>query len=465
MTISEKNWQQLEQRGLDVELLENYGVTDSDRRGYDIVFTYTVRGEVVGRKHRRIVKSDMMANFIQDQGSKPIFWNQDCLADETLTHQPLVICEGEFDALSAIQGGLARTVSVPNGAPVEGEHEGGRYRYLDAVPADANAIILAVDNDAPGLRLRQAIGNKLGEHRCKWVDYPDGCKDLNDVLRQYGNAGVAKVIMGARWLAMPGLYRMPQLPPLPDAPPHDVGIPGLEKHYRARLGDFTVISGVPAAGKSTVVTTMACHFAMKHKWPVLMASLETKPQGELRQAIRSWYCGGLVREQTPDALAAADDWIARWFSFIVPDFEDDATVPWVLDRMKAAVIRYGAKVIIIDPFNELDHDPPLDLKETDYIGQCIRQFKRFAVKHFVHVIVVVHPAKIQREKGSVPIPTLYDAASSAHWANKCDVGIIIHRHDQERSLIRVAKVRHRVIGVPGDVYVRYQWERSAYEAA
>lgn len=465
MTLSDKNCQALEQRGFDAEIAANYGVSDSARRGFDIAFPYLVRGEVVGCKYRRIVKSDTAANFSQDVGSRQVFWNHACIEDETLAHQPLVICEGELDALSAIQAGFSRAVSVPNGAPVEGEHEGGRYQYLDDVPTDAEDIVLAVDDDEPGRRLRHAIAVKLGEARCKWVKYPTGCKDLNDVLQHYGNTGVSKVIVGARWLNFPGLYRMPELPELPEAKLHDVGIPGLENHYRARLGDFAVVLGIPSAGKSSLVTTIACHFALKHHWPVLMASLETKPQAELRQAMRSWYCGGLVRDQTPEAIAKADEWISRWFSFIVPDFEDDAGVPWVLERMKAAVVRYGVKAVIIDPWNELETmPPPPDMKETDYIGLCIKQFKRFAVKHLVHVIIVVHPKMLQRENGATPMPTLYDASGSSHWANKADVGVIVHRPDKYQTLIRVAKVRHRVIGIPGDASVKYIWERSSYEA-
>jgi twinkle protein len=169
----------------------------------------------------------------------------------------------------------------------------------------------------------------------------------------------------------------------------------------------------------------------------------------------------------PEDIVAADSWINEWFSFIVPTLDEDADMVWLLDRLRAAVTRKGAKVAIIDPWNELDHDPPMGMSRTEYTGDCIRRLKRFAMQHLIHLIVVAHPAKMQRDRdGKIPVPTLYDIADSAHWANKPDVGIIVHRKDEDRTLIRIAKSRyHDTIGTPGDAIVKYIWQRASYEPA
>lgn len=466
MAISRRTAELLEQRGFDIELLAHYGVDGSERPGFDIVFNYEVGGEIVARKHRKIVKSDTAQNFVQDAGARQAFWNAAALKDPHLAHVPLIICEGEFDALSAIQAGRHRAVSVPNGTPVVNEHEGGRYEYLETVPADCKEIILAVDSDEPGTRLLHALSMRLGRDRCKWIKYPKGCKDLNDALQRYGVRGVGAALDTARWMELPGFYRLDELPPVPDTPPHDVGIPGLEKHYRARLGDFVVVSGIPNMGKSILVQVIACNLALRHKWPVAIASFETRPQIELRRALRTWSRGCLEVAMTQEDIEAADAWIREWFTFIIPTWDEDMTLLWMLERLRAAVTRYGIKVAIIDPFNELDHDPPPDRTRTEYVGDCIRKLKRFAMENLVHLIVVAHPAKIHRDRdNNIPVPTLYDIADSAHWANKPDVGIIVHRKSEQETLLRVAKSRHHdTIGVPGDVSVKYIWQRAAYEA-
>ena len=101
---------------------------------------------------------------------------------------------------------------------------------------------------------------RLGRVRCKWVKYPRGCKDLADVLQAFGQRGVVETINRAQWMEIDGLYRMSELPPLPETPPHDSGFPGLAPHYRLRPGDVVVVTGIPGHGKTTFVNDIACRW-------------------------------------------------------------------------------------------------------------------------------------------------------------------------------------------------------------
>ena len=53
------------------------------------------------------------------------------------------------------------------------------------------------------------------------------------------------------------------------------------------------------------------------------------------------------------------------------------------------------------------------------------QVKSFAAVNSVHVWLVAHPRQLQQWKGEAP--TLYDIAGSAHFINKADVGLVVHR--------------------------------------
>ena len=79
--------------------------------------------------------------------------------------------------------------------------------------------------------------------------------------------------------------------------------------------------------------------------------------------------------------AAADAWIDRHFGFIVPGEDDEVTLPWLLERLVAAIVRYGASLGVIDPWNEIDHSRPPDMSLTEYIGFAIRQLRRLAKKY------------------------------------------------------------------------------------
>jgi twinkle protein len=466
--INDRHAKLLEARGFDIEILENLGVESSTKLGPDtIAIPIYEAGVRINTKYRTIAGEK---RFCQDSGAKPVFWNVDRITDETLKDEPLIIAEGEFDAIAAIQSGFGRVVSVPNGAPKEeGQDASARYKFIENAPKVLNAckeIILATDSDRPGIVMMNDLALRLGRVRCRWVKYPSGCKDLADVLAAFGQRGVMETINRAQWFEIDGLYRMADLPPLPVLTPLDSGFPGLYEHWRLREGDLAVVSGVPSSGKSTVVNAIACLMALRHHWQTVFASFEQVAQRDHRRFLRTWFNAKLVVHQTPEEINKADAWINQNFLFVVPGDDDEPTLEWVVERLSMAVVRHGVKLCIVDPWNELSHERG-DMSMTDYIGYALRILKRFARKHMVVVIVVTHPMKMRRlENGRFPMPCLYDIADSAHWKNRCDVGVIVHRDPEEVTLVRVEKVRyHDEIGRPGDVYVRYDWTRATFDGA
>lgn len=468
MSIIEKHTKILEERALDIEIMERIGVESFAKGQFEGVrFPYFDEdGAVVNWKYRTLPTKD----FRQKEGGKQIFWNYRVLMDETLAQQPLIITEGELDAVSAIQAGFVRTVSVPNGAPPEetpAEEATARYGYLRHAEArlkGVREIILAVDNDAPGINLLNDLAIRLKRARCKWVVYPPGCKDLNDVLRTLGVRGVVEVIHAAKWMEIGGYYHLRDLPPIVPPKQHSTGIPGLDKHYRMRLGDFAVVIGIPGMGKSLFANVLACNAVKNHGWPVCFASFEQQPQTDHRRWLRTWYNGTLEIYQSEEERARADAWIDRNFGFVVPSDDDEVTPDWVIERISAAVIRDNAKLIIVDPWNEMQHNRNRDESETEYTGEMIKMLKKFARRNQIHFILIVHPAKLKRENGKTPVPSLYDASGSQHFYNKPDIGIIIHRDDEGSTMIKVAKSRYfDQIGEPGEITVRYVPERATYE--
>ena len=97
--------------------------------------------------------------------------------------------------------------------------------------------------------------------------------------------------------------------------------------------------------------------------------------------------------------------------------------------------RYGIRGLVIDPYNELDHQRPLHMTETEYVSQMLTKIKRFAQHNDVHVWFVAHPRQLQGWRGEPP--NLYDISGSAHFINKADNGIVIHRNrDPEKGALK-----------------------------
>ena len=470
--LTAKAIEELELRGLDVEpLVVKFGIESSERHsGNWISIPYVQNGKVVNHKYRRITKSDNGQNFDQDTGGVQCFWNEDILRDRSLANQPLVITEGEVDCWSAIQSGWLRSVSVPNGAPAKSIDDGDskKYNFLkdaELLLRDCREIILAVDSDGAGTNLLNDLAIRLGKYRCKWVKYPKGCKDLNDALVKWGAKGVTETLKRAEWMRVDGVFKMSDLPPVPDFTAYDIGIPGMEDHYRVRMCDFSVITGIPSHGKSAFVNDLCCRLAQKYGWVVAFGSFEQLPQIDHRRNLRRWFCRGPVAKLQQSEIEEADKWIDKHFVFLVPSEDDEADLTWALERMAVAIVQYGAKVAVIDPWNELDHLRPPEMSLTEYVGYAIKQFKKFARKYQIHLIVVAHPAKMRRnEDGQYPVPSLYDISDSSHWFNKPDIGIVIHRKNETETMIRVAKSRyHDIIGQPGDVIYRFNTYQGRYE--
>jgi twinkle protein len=293
---------------------------------------------------------------------------------------------------------------------------------------------------------------------------------VNDALQKYGDKHpnvIQKIYDTAQWLDIDGVFTLDELPPVAEATVYDIDTPGFNEHMKLRLGDFSVVTGIPGMGKSTFVNDVMARVATKHRLKIAFASFEQHPKLDHLRNLRKWY-HGRNRNKTQ---ADADKWISERFLFIYPSdkqqMEEMIDLDWFLEKASVAVIQHGAQVIIVDPWNELEHKTGRRESLTEYVGRAIRRLKAFAKSNNVHLMVVAHPAKMYRDKsGNFPTPSLYDISDSAHWANKADLGIVVHRenYDSSETIIANRKSRyHDTIGRPGQVKFFFNKEMNTFE--
>ena len=115
MPLHEKHLRWLEtERGINAELAVKLGLfTKSDGGKLWLGLPYVEMGQVVNHKYRLATDKRSM---LMDEGAPLILYNHDALLDDSLASKPLIITEGEFDAMAAMEAGHFRVVSVPNGA-------------------------------------------------------------------------------------------------------------------------------------------------------------------------------------------------------------------------------------------------------------------------------------------------------------------------------------------------------------
>lgn len=448
MSIHPKHKEWLDSRGNLSGVAEDMGLSSTQRDGaWWLSIPYTLGGEIVNRKYRRVSEKA----HSMDKGGKLCLWNAEVLSERPAE---LIITEGEFDALAAMRCGFRNVVSVPNGAPAEAIDDpvnANRYAFLyetEEALRHVQTIIIATDGDKPGRTLAHDLTCVLGIERCKFVEYPEGCKDLNEVLVQHGQAAVVDLISTAKAYPVTGLYRFSDFPDQPEVRSMTTGIDALDGMMRIALGTITVFTGYSNMGKSTVLNTILAS-AIDRNVPVCIASFETAAKPILQASLARALIGCPFEDYPThplraDALAQIEDKVTIVSNALDDDAEIDLEA--YLELIRVAVVRDGAKIVVLDPWNELEHKRNRDETETEYIGRAIRMLKRFARRYDIALWVVAHPAKPQ--KGHVGKPSLYDISGSANWANKADYGLVYHRPDKTRNegTLTVVKVR---MGLPG----------------
>lgn len=445
-----------------------------DDNGEIIVFPFIDGGAVVGEKYRARGKK-----FWQRPGGKKTFFNADILDDPGLIRgdYALVITEGEIDALSGIDAGYPFVVSVPDGAPPARDKDGNLIKVpeddADIDPANdekysyifnnwdrlkkIKRIILAVDSDEPGIRLAEELARRLDRVRCLRVEYPADCKDLNEVKVRYGSPAVMRVIGTAKPYPVSGVYRLSEIPPEPELAPKSTGWGRLDHLLKVFYPAFMVVTGLASNGKSTWTMQLVSQLADKYGWGCAIASFEMRIDPFVTNALIAPRINRPLEQWHHMDVDDGKEWIEKRFVFIAPDPEkdEDADIDWLIKRAEAAVIRHGIRVLLIDPWNEIEHVRRRDETLTEYVGRALRQLKKFARDFGVLVIVVVHPTKAAQSKKPEEI-SLYDCSDSAHFANKADLGVVVARMGTPEvdniTSVFVKKVRYQPdTGKPGHV--------------
>lgn len=448
-----------------IALIEAY-LAELEERVPCIAFPYVKRGEVVNVKYRGLTTKA----FQQVGGAEKILYRQASIKPESV-----VIVEGEVDALSCVSAGFSSVVSVPDGAPApSSKNYSAKFTYLDQDPDPFEHvvdIIIAVDNDEPGLVLRNELARRLGMERCRFVEWPSGCKDANDTLRQHNTDTLRERIMQAQPFPVQDVVGIDDLAEdiarvYASRPSRGLstGWHGVDQYYTVESGQLTVITGIPSSGKSEWLDALMLNLATVHGWHFAVCSPENMPLTThcaklLEKHIGKPFWVGPTQRMTSWDLTMGLQWLRDHVSFIATD--DSLTIAAVLDRATQLVRRKGIRGLILDPFNEFDHTRERGMTETEYISLTLGSLKRWARKHQVHVWLVAHPQKLyRREDGSYPIPTPYDISGSAAFRNKADNCLTVWRDMENPDLpiqLHVQKIRFKHIGTIG--MAELNWDR------
>ena len=438
----------LEKRQISRATLDAYKV-GCDAKG-NIVFPFYRDGKLIYVKYRQPrphTKDSKTPKEWQMSNTQPILFGMDLVS----FHKPLVITEGEIDALSLYEAGVSNAVSVPCGCD-NMEWIETCWSWLEKF----QQIIIFGDMDEPGLAMMSTLMARLGEDRCmipseypqamvNGEDYGRSCKDANEILISWGKEGLKAVVDQCEPAPVQGILNLASVQFVdPTKVPRiytnisalDQAIGGLAE------GSLTVCTGKRGHGKSTLGGQF-CLNAIKQGYNVCAYSGELPAHKFLEwimlQATESRYIGIGVDPQSgkrftvvpPEIQQRIRAWIdGHFFLFDNGVVTKKTTQEAILDVFTVCARRYGCKLFLVDNLMSALQCSADD--ENKAQSDFVAALKNFAVKNKVAVVMVAHPRKTKADA----IFQNDDVAGSANITNLADTVLSI-----EKPNIRVSKNR------------------------
>ncbi len=405
----------INERKLTNETLEAFKMGEYERT---IVFPYLRDGVLIQMKYLSIDRPDGKKKMWTEANCEPCLFGWDALDPKTRT---ITLCEGEIDAMSLHQYGF-QSMSLPFGGGGGAKQSWIEYDFERLNVFDK--IYLCLDNDEQGKMAMHELVDRLGRHRCMFVELPH--KDANACLQ----AGVTTEQIQEcfkRALNLDPIELKQGCTHVENViakfyPTNDIekGIILPWERARGKLllrpSELTILTGINGHGKSQFVGHMLLE-AMSQDLKVCIASLELKPDTLLMRLTRQ---ATAMKLPSPDYIRAVHSWYED--KLWIFDLLGNAKSARVLEVFKYARQRYGIDLFIIDSMMKLD------IAEDDYRGQkaITEQASDFKNEHDCHVIVITHPRKGMDEsrlpgkldvKGTGAITDLADNCFTI-WRNK-----------------------------------------------
>lgn len=263
-----------------------------------------------------------------------------------------------------------------------------------------------------------------------------------------------------------------------EGPPPGIstGWTGFDRLFTILRGQLNILSGVPSSGKSEWIESMAINLAREHNWNIFVYSPENYPIQFYMMKLAEKYVKqpffgrGTNPPMTEEEMEKAYEFIQDHFE-IIDSSEHPYDLRRILNSVEQSEQLYSKKfdMVILDPWNEIEVLRPRGENETEYVSKSLSRCRRVARKNSLSFWIVAHPTKMLRGKnGKFPEPSLYDISGSAHWRNKADNGIILHRSDDELKdgsaavKAKVCKIKNRFYGSFGEHFFEFQHWNSGF---
>ena len=445
-----------EKRNISKSTIDYVGVKENNNC---VVFEYKNElGEHLANKYRKTKKSEGPKMWFEKGTNVNTLFNM----DKVNVSEPLLITEGEFDCLSAIESGFKNAVSIPSGVNSTNQWITTNWTWLEQF----EEVIIWFDNDEAGIKGAREVFNRLPNASVKIVRC-EIANDINELLHKYGKLAILKQIEKATTPMLDGVATLDMIEDFDvhEAETLKTGIDYIDdKLIGMVFGSLNVLSGRNGSGKSTILNQIYIAEAINQGYKTFLFS------GELVGGnVKYWLLQTLANEEQFAEYTAKDGHKYKKVTMqgkekIIQDMKDrfflydndDYRIEAIIEKMTILAKRYGVRVFVID--NLMTVESSLKDKyeaETD----TVKKLKNFAKKYNAIVHLVAHPRKSMNENISKD-----DVSGSANITNLADYVTVIERNfDKDKEYdasLNILKNRHT--GVNVEMKLKFNIERKRF---
>ncbi len=249
-------------------------------------------------------------------------------------------------------------------------------------------------------------------------------------------------------------------------------VPQLDRHFKLKRGELTVLSGIGNYGKSNWLEQILLIQSITDGLKWCLFAPESYPAGEFYHNLTETYLGCDCTPKNPsrptrETYLEAYKKISQHFFFVYPH-KTSPTPEYIRERFLEMVIKEKVDGCIIDPFNKLMNK--WAERDDKYLEKFLSETIQWARDTNVYFFIICHPTKLKKDdKKNYPCPEVFDLANGAMWNNMADNILIYHRPNYQTDPedttceLHAKKIkRQKIVGFPGSITFNYNRASRRY---
>ena len=202
------------------------------------------------------------------------------------------------------------------------------------------------------------------------------------------------------------------------------------------------------------------------KWAIF--SPENYPANDFYDDLVEMYAGKWLDKMDEKEYVEACGFVNDHIFYVYPENEHD--IESIHEKFRYLILKKGCDGVMIDPFNQLDKVQKPYERDDQYIGNVLKDIKRFALLNAVSYNIVMHPKNPSYNSDkSLPVVDMYDIAGGAMTGNKSDQIISYYRpnfhldKNDPNVQVHIQKLkRRRTGGKLGQFEIKLNWSTKRY---